>query len=111
MEDAQNKPTYIWDGAVGAKIETRTNKKTGEQFSTFEIIRRYKDETVGQWKYPKSFTCRNKEAFYKIAEQAFAMISNVEESDAPVEQVPDTTRHVVGKITPIKIPANQAIIG
>ena len=95
-------PKYIWDGAVGAKIEPAKNS----DFLTVALTRRYKDEATGNWKYPSDYTVRNKEAFFNVAEQAFAWMVNEEASSSD-----EGNRQVLGRINTVKVPADQAIIG
>ena len=46
-ENQNNERQFFWEGNVGVKLEMKTNKKTGEQFPTFEPVRCYKGSDDG----------------------------------------------------------------
>lgn len=97
---------YIWDGAVGVRIREKLNKQTGEAFHSFEFVRCYKTGDSDEMKYSSNFTCRNAEALGRVIQKTIWHCTDA--SSRRLEDVTQT-KHVVGKIDVVQVPASEAI--
>lgn len=102
MED---KPKFIWEGAVGAKIRERKNNSTGETFCSFEFVRCYKTPESDEMKYSSTFTDRNFEALGRLMKKIALMQSS---GDDAVESHAEPTFQPLARIQVAQVPASEA---
>ena len=102
----ENRPKFIWDGAVGVKIKEQTNRQTGDIFHSFEFVRCYKTADSDEMKYASSFTERNSEALGRVIAKTLQFIAESKVADVPSTE-PD--KQVLGKIGLAKVPEDQAV--
>ncbi len=99
------KPQFIWEGAVGAKIRERKNSSTGEVFHSFEFVRCYKTADSDEMKYSSTFTDRNFEALGRLMKRIAAMEQGENEG---VSEQAEHAFQPIARIDVTQVPASEA---